>query len=245
MSASERPAVVVTAIREELDALLLRLGTFSSQRIGGRKVFRSAVCSPPLLLVSTGDGPGNAERAAREMCELFGPTALLGLGVAGALTPALQPLELVASARLQNGARTTPPADPLLLSLATSNGARAGTLVTVSAPVVSVAAKESIASGLSADEPAAVDMESAAWARGAAQTGTPFVIVRAIADGAKEELPDYLADCLGPDGGIRRTAVVRQALTHPASVPVLLHMKRRVAACGQRLAEFLTDFFVC
>ena len=245
MSATERPAVVVTAIREELDALLQRLGTFSSQRVAGRKVFRSSVCSPSLLLVSTGDGPGNAEPAAREMCELFRPTAFLGLGVAGALTASLKPLELVASARLQNGSEDTPAADKLLLSLATSNGARAGTLVTVSSPVVTVAEKKSIASRVAEGEPAAVDMESAAWARGAAAAGVPFVIVRAIADASTEELPDYLRDCVGADGGIRRSTVVRRALARPASMPALLAMKRRVAECGLRLGQFLTDFFVC
>jgi nucleoside phosphorylase len=245
MPAPDAPAVVVTAIPEELDPILRHLGRTSVQRVGGRKVYRTSVCSPRLLLASTGAGPRNAEETARELCGIFSPTALLGLGVAGALTSSLKLFELIASARLRNGLGEQPQPDRLLLQLATANGARAGTLITVDSPVVSASRKKSLAESLPTNEPAAVDMESAAWARGAAAAGVPFVVVRAIADGAEEELPDYLSACLGPDGGIRRTSVLRRSLARPSSVKTLLRMRQRVLQCGERLASFLTDFFVC
>lgn len=242
MSGAEPPVVVVTALAEEL-APILRSLPVSVERLDGRKVFRTRATSPTLVLAVTGGGPRNAARRAAQLCEVYRPTALVGVGVAGALTVSLEPLELVASARLRNGSGDEPPADPLLLSLATAAGALAGTLVTAPAPVVSVANKRALAASLEAGSVAAVDMESAAWARAAAGASVPFVIVRAISDGAEEELPGYLPECVGRDGGIRRITVLWRALGRPSSIGSLMKMRRRVAACGDRLAAFLLDRF--
>lgn len=242
MSGAEPPVVVVTALAEEL-APILRGLPVSVDWLDGRKVFRTRATSPALVLAVTGGGPSNAARRAAQLCEVYRPTALVGVGVAGALTASLEPLELVASARLRNGSGDAPPADTLLLSLATAAGARAGTLVTASAPVVSVSNKRALAASLDAGSVAAVDMESAAWARAAAGAGVPFVIVRAILDGAEEELPGYLPECVGPDGGIRRIAVLWRALGRPSSIGTLMKMRRRVADCGDRLAAFLLNRF--
>ena len=53
-------------------------------------------------------GPRNALRWASRLCEAYRPTALIGLGVAGALTPTLSPLELVASKGFRNGSGDVP-----------------------------------------------------------------------------------------------------------------------------------------
>jgi len=245
MSGAEPPVVVVTALAEELAPLLRRLQPADSERLGGCRVFHSRLLGfwPPLILAVTGGGSSNAGRRAARLCEVYRPTALVGLGVAGALTTSLKPLELVASGRLRNGSGDAPSADALLLSLATAAGARAATLITTSTPAVSIADKKALAAGLEAGSLGAVDMESAAWARAAAATGVPFVIVRAISDGADEELPAYLTDCVGRDGAIRRIAVLRRALARPSSIGTLMKMRRRVADCGERLAAFLLDRF--
>jgi adenosylhomocysteine nucleosidase len=236
-----RTVAVVTAISEELAPILDRLDSFSAERLRGRKVFRAKVQTAELVLAVTGDGAKNAARGVAELCEAFRPTSLVGLGVAGALTPSLSAGDLVAGACVRNGSGDAPSSDAVLLSLAAAAGARPATLLTVSAPVVSVTAKSRLASSLEGVEAAAVDMESAAWARAAAAAGVPFLVVRAISDLADEELPGYLLRCVGKDGGIRRSAVIRHALAHPSSVPALLRSRRRVAECGRRLAVFLLD----
>jgi len=111
----------------------------------------------------------------------------------------------------------------------------------VSRPVVAASAKVELARTLGADDrdPAAVDMESAAWSRVAAAHGIPFLAVRAISDRFDEDLPSYLADCVGADGGVRRRAVVRRALANPSTIPALWRMRRRVDAAVAVLAEFL------
>jgi adenosylhomocysteine nucleosidase len=240
------PLLIVAAMREELTPLFRRLEPAVADRFEGTKVFRSSARGslPELFLGVTGDGPAKAARVARGLCERYRPAALVGIGAAGALTASLAPSDVVASARLIDGSLSVPAPDPLLLSRATAAGARPATLVTVRRPAATAAAKKELSRD--AGELAAVDMESSGWASAASGDGVPFVVVRAILDAADEELPAYLAECVGPEGGLRRAAVVARALAHPSTLPTLVWMHRRLAACAERLAEFLVDgFFRC
>jgi len=239
------PVLVVTAIPEELEPILRHFDRLDEDRVRQVRVYRSSACRAPLVLASTGDGPVRAERHALDLCEAIRPTALLGIGIAGALSPSLSPRDLLAAARVRNGTGEMLSADSVLLSLATGAGALPGTVVTVRAPLVAAAQKASLAAQLPAAERAAADMESAAWGRAAAACEVPFLAVRAIADTAGDELPSYLAQCVGSDGAIRRTAVILRALARPSSIPQLLHWKRRTTECGERLAAFLWDFLDC
>jgi adenosylhomocysteine nucleosidase len=210
----------VTAIPEEPAAI--------SKRLAGRNA----------VVVSTGDGPRNAAHGARAALERYRPALLVGAGVGGALTPGLAVGDLVASARvLDSDGEAPPPARRLLEGALAATGIRAGTLLTIDRPVVSAAEKAALAATTGA--PAVCDMESAAWARAAAAAGVPYLVVRAVSDEAGEDLPRYLARCMKADGSISRAAVTIRALLAPATIPELLRLRRRVAACGERLASFL------
>jgi nucleoside phosphorylase len=239
----EGPVLVVAAMREELAPLFRRLGPLAEDRFEGSKVFRSPARGPrpELLLAVTGDGPSRAAAAVSRLCGRYRPKSLVGIGAAGALTASLAPGDLVASARVIDGSAAVPEPDSALLGQATGSGARPATLVTVSIPAPTAAGKRKLSSG--AGDVAAVDMESAGWASAAAGAGVPFVIARAILDAADEELPAYLTECVAPEGGIRRSAVVARALAHPSTLPRLVWMHRRLVACAERLAEFLVDGF--
>jgi adenosylhomocysteine nucleosidase len=243
MSAADPPVLVVTAIREELTPLLRRVARFSSERVGGRPVYRTRWRDPSLIIAATGDGAARAESRTRELSDHFRPTGLLGVGMAGALSPSLSPLDLVASARVRNGSEALPAPDSLLLTIACSAGARRGTLLTVPAPLASPGEKRALADSAAPGEVAAVDMDSAGWARGAASAGVPFVVVRAISDAVDDALPEYLPRCVGPEGGIRRSAVLAGAIRRPSTMPALWRLRRRAADCGERLADFVFDFF--
>ena len=243
MSAPERPVLVVTAMPEELAAVLRRLGAVVTERVGAGTVFRTRWAQPTLVVAATGDGSARAEARTRELAEAYRPTGLLGLGLAGALSPGLSALELVASERVRNGGGEVPPVDPLLLTIARSAGARPATLVTVGAPVVTPDQKKSLAESVAPSGVAAVDMESAGWAKGAAAAGVPFVVVRAISDTATDALPTYLPECVGAHGGIRRSAVIVRAVTRPSSIRTLWKLQRRTSACAEKLAEFVLNFF--
>jgi adenosylhomocysteine nucleosidase len=233
------PIAVVTAMKEEFEAVLSRArdarfrGTFVEARIGTADV---ALCL-------TGDGAGNAGRAADMLCEAVRPAALLGAGVAGALSPGLAVGDVLVSRRVHDSHGDAPPPDARLLAQALENTqARAGTLLTVARPVVLASLKTALLQTLDDGGPAAADMESGAWARAAASRGIPYLIARAISDRAEEDLPEYLGRSLGRDGAIRRSSVVLSALAQPATIPALLRMRGRVLACAEKLAVFLEDF---
>ena len=221
---SRERILVVTAMREELDA-------FSGRRL-----------PPGVLVAATGDGPRNAARAAAELCARHRPSLVIGAGVAGALTPDLVLGDLVVGHRLVDGEGETPlPHSILAVRASAKPGALSGTLLTVDRPMVAVSEKAAWSVRVG-PHPAAVDMESAAWARVASARGIPFLIIRAVSDTAGEELPGYLSECMDEEGGIRRSAVALFALARPTTIPALLSMRRRVRDASQRLAAFVESF---
>jgi adenosylhomocysteine nucleosidase len=224
MSAAERgPVAILTALKEELDG-----------------VRRALPASAGFVATATGDGPRRAASGAARFLERHRPSAVIGAGLAGALTPGLRVGDLVASRRVRGEVGDAATPDPRLLERALAGGrAKAGTLVTVDRPVVSAAAKAALAAAAGSGENLAVDMESAAWAREAAARGIPYIVLRVISDEAAEELPPFLPDCVGGDGSIHRAAVARRALLAPSSWSTLLRMRRRLHEGSAALGEFL------
>ena len=233
------PIAVVTALKEEFEAVLSR-----ARGARFRETFVEAhIGTAAVALCLTGDGAGNAGRAAGMLCETVRPTALLGAGVAGALSPGLAIGGVLVSRRVRDSQGDVPPPDGRLLARALENTrVSAGTFLTVPRPLVLASLKKALAQSLDDGGPAAADMESSAWARAAASRGIPYLIARAISDRADEDLPEYLGRCVGPDGGIRRFSVILRALAQPATIPALLRMRGRVLACAEGLAGFLEDF---
>lgn len=220
----ERPVAILSALEEEL-----------------APIRRAQRPSAALLLASTGDGPRRAAAEAARLFDLHRPSALIGIGIAGALSTGLAVDDLVVSRRVRSAIGDTPAPDKRLLQRALAGGrAQAGTLITVDRPVVSAAGKAVLAATGGGDSVLAVDMESAAWAREAAVRGVPYIVVRAISDTLDEDLPDFLPECLGADGSIRRGAVVRRALLRPASWGTLLRMRRRLHSGSAALGSFVT-----
>lgn len=235
----QRPVAVVAAMKEEFEAILSR-----AHEASAREAFVEArIGSTRVALCRTGDGDANASRAAAALCEAVHPTALLGAGVAGALSTDLGVGDLVVSRRVRDSqADVAPPDAGLLAKALEATGAMAGTFLSVGRPLVAAEHKIALGSSLDGAGPAAGDMESAAWARAASSRGVPYLVVRSISERADEDLPEYLARCIGRDGGIRRSSVVLRALGRPGTIPALLEMRRRVRACAEDLADFLETF---
>lgn len=217
------PIVILTALEEELEG-----------------VRRSLPESAGLVSTATGDGPRRAASGAARFLERHRPSAVIGAGLAGALTPGLSVGDIIVSRRVRGEVGDIATPDPSLLRRGLAGGgATAGTLVTVDRPIVSRAAKAVLAATAVGGEVLAADMESAAWAREASARGIPYVVVRVVSDTAEEELPAYLPDCIGPDGSIRRGEVARRALLAPSSWGTLLRMRRRLHDCAEALGAFL------
>jgi nucleoside phosphorylase len=235
---SARPAAVVTALPEELAAVLRR--AHGVERVGGAGVYRAWLGGVRAVFAATGDGPRQAERGALALCREFGPAVLYGAGIAGALSPSLAAFDLVLARRVRDQTGPAPAPDAQLLARArAAANPLSGLLLTVDRPVVDSRQKAALAAALDGEEPAAVDMESAGWARAAAAQDVPYAVVRVISDTASEDLPEFLVRCVGADGGIRRSLVVARALSRPTSFPALLAMRRRLAHGAEKLAAFL------
>ena len=216
-------AVILTAMPEE------------------RAAFRGRPFGADVLVAATGVGPANAARAAARLFERHRPRLVVGAGVAGALSEDLGVGDIFVARRVLDAEGTAPPPDPELTARASAMpGTRSGTLVCVERPLVTASEKASWAAKV--DAPAAVDMESSAWARAAAAHGIPYVVLRAISDHALDELPGYLSRCMDKDGGIRRWAVALHAMAEPSTIPVLRRMQHRVRDCADRLAAFVEHF---
>jgi hypothetical protein len=83
---------------------------------------------------------------------------------------------------------------------------------------------------------AAVDMESASVAAAAAESGLPCIVIRVIADGAGDALPDGIESMLTADGRTRYRGLWR-LLRQPSQIPSLLVLARQSAVARRVLRE--------
>ena len=92
---SETPIAIVAAMPEEIAPLVRR--THGTRRFGvaGRSGFRGTLGDRPVLFLVTGDGPALAREGVCALLDRFEVSAILGMGVAGGLTPDLEPGEVV------------------------------------------------------------------------------------------------------------------------------------------------------
>jgi adenosylhomocysteine nucleosidase len=235
------PVAVVAAMREELGALLARA---RDARRDAHGFHLARLGNVPVVLAATGEGARRARRGLAALCDAHRPGAVVGMGVAGALTQELSVFDILVARRVLGEGAEAPPPDAAMASRALAiPGAREATFLTVAAPVVSRAARGALAASVDGDgAPVAVDMESAAWAREASERRIPYALLRVVNDGADDELPRYLSRCMDAEGGIRRSRVALAALADPASIPALLMLRRRVREASGRLAAFVEHY---
>lgn len=183
-----------------------------------------------------GPGPEPAARAARALLD-EGARALVSAGVCGALDPALGPGDAILPTRVVNRHDDTEswlvdaPWHAAVMALAGGADApfRTGALLGSDRAVASVDGKHHLAARTGA---VAVDMESHAVARVAADAGVPFLVLRTVADTAADPLPSWLKGVLNRDGTPNPGMAARRILAGPWRLPTLLTLARRA-----RLAE--------
>ena len=188
-----------------------------------RRALRGLV-RPGLEVHVTGMGAAAARRAAGPLLARA-PRALVAAGFCGALDPALAVGDLIAAERVVDGeAGEAFPADPRLLAAAPG---RRGTLVSAAR----LARTPPERAGLRGT---AVDLESAALARAAAEAGVPFLALRAVTDTVAHRMPDFgrIAD---DDGRLRPGRAVAHFLAHPAELPGLLRLGPAARRAGRSL----------
>jgi adenosylhomocysteine nucleosidase len=176
---------------------------------------------------------GAAPAVARDLAEEFarsGARALVSFGVAGALAPALRPGSIVLADSVLVGEDRIPCASDWLAKARTRlPAARIGTILG-SDRIVATRAEKRICAISGA---VAVDMESGAVARVAADYGLPLLVLRTIVDGAEDEIPPAAAEALRPGQGA--VAFLSAIGRHPASVASLIGLAWRMGIAMRAL----------
>jgi hopanoid-associated phosphorylase len=207
--------------------------------------FEARIAAGPGVLVICRDG----ERCAAELL----PTAVSGgchsiisFGVAGGLSPDLEPGDCVVASGIIDYPALRP-TDPLwsgkLLDMIPD--ARHGPIMGVNAVVADPADKRKIHSATGA---VAVDMESHLVARLAASYSLSFAAVRVVIDPADRAVPPAALLALAPDGGTDMSSMIWEILGRPSQLAALLRVAADAYAARAalvRLRRMLGPDFRC
>jgi adenosylhomocysteine nucleosidase len=223
---------IVAALPEEIAPFLARV---RGARRAGRRVWRGRIGSADVCVATTGEGLDSAAESVTRILRKFPFRALVGIGIAGALSPGLREGEIFAAREVRGAGGAVFRPEESWLARAARLSERVGIIVSSGDVRWTAAEKAELFARQGDAGEAAADTESAAWASAAGEARVPFVAVRAILDPASEDLPAYLK-AARRDGATDRAAIVRHALRHPRSVPELLELRRRTRRAMARLA---------
>jgi nucleoside phosphorylase len=232
---------LMAAIAQELRSLKRSLQARETFVQGACRIFDARFGPTPVLLVQSGMGRENTERAMNLLLARQRISPLLSIGFAGGLAERIDcgHTVLCSSFRCeQDSGEPVYGADARLLNQAqkafgSEPAIRTGRCLTVSRPVAGPALRRRAAQTFGAD---VADMESYWLARLAARHNIPFLGVRAIIDTEHCELSPF-DRCVGPDGRIAIAAVIPALLRRPWQVTRAVSITRRITRAGEALAR--------
>jgi adenosylhomocysteine nucleosidase len=229
---------IVTALPEEMGPLRARLVGARRQPVAGALAVVGTLAGRRVALLVTGDGERNARAGIAALFDQLPIERLVVIGVSGALTSDLGPGALVVGDRVCDGDGVLPAPADLVAPAIRRTGARPATIVTARRIADSVPERARLLQLFGAwPGPAAVDLESAVFARAARAREIPWLVMRAISDTADERLPALLNRARADDAGaVDRARLLRGLLLAPGALPALLSLRGRVARCAQVLA---------
>lgn len=171
-------------------------------------------------------GGGHAEVTRRKTLELAegGVTALVSFGIAGALDPQLKPGDLILADAVEMPDGRIVPCDAVRRGEIAAKVHAFGGLIAGRSVAAGRAEKVALFQQTGA---IAVDMESHHVAEVAAARGLPFIVIRAIADTAEDELPEAALVGLNEEGRPAIGAVLLSLLKKPWQLPGLIRVALR------------------
>ncbi len=231
----------MAALAQELRSLKRSFQAQEAFAQGACRVFNARFGPTPVLMVQSGMGRDNAERALNLLLKAPAIGPLLSIGFAGGLAEGIDcgHIVLCSSFRCeQDAGEPVYGADARLLHRAqgafgSEPALRTGRCLTVSRPVAGLALRRHAAQTFQAE---VADMESYWLARLAACHNIPFLGVRAITDTAHLELSPF-DRCVGPDGRIAIAPLIPALLRRPWQVSRAVSITRRITRAGEALAR--------
>jgi adenosylhomocysteine nucleosidase len=204
--------------------------------ISGLKREATMAASPGRLAIC---GDGRSLRARLDELAIIRISIVVSWGICGGLDPRLRPGDLVLGAEVVSAEGRIIADEAVTSSLAqrlTEAGAPVAIerMAGVSSPVTTARAKAELRVATGA---AAVDMESLMAGRFALERGTPFAILRAVADPADRDLPPLVVQAVGADGRIRTAAVLGELAHSPGQLAGLVAAARDSRAAFRALGR--------
>lgn len=174
----------------------------------------------------------NAHRAYEHAIGLAdeGAEHLVSVGLAGSLSPHLQPGDLALPHTVITADGVAFKAAPLKSVSAKSYGVLFGS----DTVITTAAAKAKIAATF---EAAVVDMESHAVARAALEKGLRFSVIRAVADGAGQALPPSTEGAVREDGSVDTMQTLAKLVRRPFDLPELIAVGQQAARGTKTLRQ--------
>ena len=198
----------------------------------------------------SGVGMLKAAKMADTLLEAGGITAIIICGFAGALSPELQPGDLLLAGSVAPA--STPynryfpdedlydAAETLIMDESGSSlklRTLSGDLVTSNSVLTSPGEKRAL---FELTGGFAVDMETIGAVRVAQEHGIRWLAIRAITDAANKGLPLDFNAHMNSKGNISYAKVMKSVLKRPAKIPALIQLGKRSSQAAKNLSSFLT-----
>jgi hypothetical protein len=194
--------------------------------------------SPPMAFLQTGRGPLDPDHVVVQLRRL-GASALISMGTAGGLAPALDVGTVLVPRRIRMRPAGSLETDAdwqaaLVDAIGAKLPVNTGDLLSVSDVVSHTSEKHALHAATSA---VAVDMESAQLGLAARQAGIPFLVLRTVMDTSDDEIPAVALAAISADGDTAIVPLLFSLVRRPGDLPPLskcstltaggLHMRRR------------------
>jgi nucleoside phosphorylase len=238
------PTALVVALAYERRALAPLLAGRRAEPLGEVPCLSGTLGDRPVLLIQAGIGFTRARQAVEAAARHRTLSGVWSLGLAGGLSDALRPGELLCASRVVSDAappagtaRAVPAAAAVQAALAAAGlPCRLGPLFTSRVPLRTPEAKRAAAARTGA---IAVDMEAAGAMAAAEAMGLPALALKAIVDPVGDPLPGWLACCTSPAGDACWWRLVGCALASGENRRALRRLGRDAGLGGAALRRAL------
>jgi nucleoside phosphorylase len=240
--------VLVTFAVEAEFAPWRKLRKFRSIDYDGLRLWRTNAANTEITALVTGVGTESAAQAMGLMMRMADDDRYFDIcissGLAGALQEGLAPGDIIAPQMLIAENRSADlPTDQLkvdaeLRKQALEGGAIAADCLFTTDRVFVKASHKQVCSSRAQS----VDMESFDIVKEANAWGARAVVLRAISDTAKEDLPINFNLTLSKKNQISLIKVMRELMKNPLALPALWRFGKQSRHAAQRLANFLDGY---
>ncbi len=238
---------LVAAMPDEIRPLLRLAGPFTKEKKAGFTLYRFAIGAHRVILIESGIGPERAATATAQLIALAAPAVLVNFGFGGAVTAGPGVGDIVVAERIlfhRKGLFSEQPglarelAEKAAGGVGHGNRALRGTFITAAEMLQKRVLTGLLPAGIIHP---VVEMESAAVARIAAREGIPLIAIRAISDGAEEELGFSIDEFTDREMRIKVWKVLLAMGKKPRIVPQLVRLARNARLAGRNLAPAIAD----